>query len=111
MARALRSKIPGHSAGYHVVTRTHGRDFLLNADMKANFVPLLNYLKRLYYVKIGAFAVMSNHYHLLVRFADPEDVDPGEAMQRWNEYHADTLYMRNPSLEAMDRDTPCRATG
>ena len=87
MARKPRIKVPGHAAAYHVVTRTNGQEFRLDDYMKSYFIKTLSRLKDLFYLRYGSFTAMTNHYHILVNFADPEDIDPKEAMERWNTYH------------------------
>lgn len=93
--RQPRIKIPGHAAGYHIVTRVNNRDFRLNGNMKQTFINYLYKLRNLYYVEYAAFSILDNHYHILVRFADSEDIDPKDAMERWNSYHADSIFTRN----------------
>lgn len=91
--------MPGHAAGYHIVTRTRGQEYLFDARMKDYIIKLMHKLASLYYVEYGAFALLDNHYHLLVRFRDPDDIDPLEAIERWNAYHEGTLFTRTASLE------------
>jgi hypothetical protein len=103
MARKPRIKVPGHAAVYHVVNRVAHKHHKLDTYMKNYFLELLGKLKNLYYVKYIGFTILNNHYHLLLNFSDPEDVDPAEAMTRWNKYHEETPYTRNPVLQR-DRD-------
>ena len=99
MARRLRIKVPGHAAAYHVVSRTSQQDFLLDDHMKKTFIKKLKALKQLYYVRPISFAVLDNHFHALLCFRDPEDIDPKEAITRWNDYH-DKEYKLNASVPA-----------
>jgi len=99
MARRLRIKCPGHAGNYHVITRTNGQDFKLDDHMKDAFVTIIKRLQRLWYIRYVAFTVMTNHYHMLVNLKDPEDVDPKEAIKRWNDYH-DKEYKLNASVQA-----------
>lgn len=98
MARHPRIKIPGHAAGYHIVSRVRGRQHLLDEHLKQHFIKLLHTLKTLYYVNIISYSILDNHYHLLVNFRDPEDIQPSEAIKRWNDYHAGSTFMRNAQL-------------
>ena len=70
--------------------------------MKKRFLKTLRKLRSLFYVRYCGYAVLSNHYHILLNISDPEDIDPGEAIERWNTYH-EKEYMRNASLEANRR--------
>ena len=103
MARKPRIKIPGHAAVYHVVNRVNHKRHKLDFEMKNYFLELLGKLKNLYYVRYAGFTILDNHYHLLLNFLDPEDVDPAEAMERWNIYHKETPYTRKPTSQK-DRD-------
>jgi REP element-mobilizing transposase RayT len=88
---------------YHVVTRVNSRDFRLDAGLKEKFVKHLKKLKSLYYVEYGAYTILDNHYHLILRFSDPEDLNPAEAMKRWNAYHEGTVWKKdakNPEHQA-----------
>lgn len=102
MARRPRLKVKGKQGSFHVVTRTRGRDFLLDDRMKSFFVHALRKLQRLFYVRYSHFCCLSNHYHILLGLKHPNEVDPREAMQRWNAYH-DDMYKRNESVAA-ERD-------
>jgi len=99
MAQLPRIKAPGHAAAYHVITRVNSRDYRLNSYMKKRFCKILRKIRTLFYVKYCGYSILSNHYHLLVNMADPEDIDPKEAIQRWNDYH-EKEYQRNASIEA-----------
>ena len=97
--RTLRLKMSGIAAGYHVVSRVIHQNMLLNDDMKSYFVYLLRKMKTLYYVKYAAYAVLDNHFHLLLRFEDSRSIDPYDAIERWNAYHAKSGFGRNPDIE------------
>ncbi|MFH1708458.1 MAG: transposase [Planctomycetota bacterium] len=101
MARIPRIKLPGCTvAAYHVVSRVHGKDYRLDASLKEKFVKHLKKLAGLYYCRVGAFSVLDNHYHLILRFDDPEDVRPADAMKRWNTYHEGTIFKKDATNEA-----------
>jgi len=99
MARRLRIKVPGHAAAYHVVSRASQQDFLLDDHMKEIFIKKLKTLKTLFYVRPISFAVLDNHFHALLCFKDPEDIDPKEAIKRWNDYH-EKEYRLNANIQA-----------
>ena len=98
MARIRRIKLPGCTvAAYHVVTRVHSKDFRLDNSLKEKFLKHLKKLKTLYYVEYGSYTVLDNHYHLILRFDDPEAIRPEEAMKRWNAYHEGTVFKKDAS--------------
>ena len=65
MSRPLRIEFPG--AWYHVMNRgRRGDDIFSNARDFESFVTILTESADLWQVKIGAYCLMTNHYHLLV---------------------------------------------
>jgi len=99
MARRLRIKCPGHAGAYHIVSRTNGQDMRLDRHMKQVILDKLAELQTLFYSSIISYAILDNHLHILINLQDPEDIDPGEALERWNRYH-EKDYRRNVSLES-----------
>jgi len=65
MARALRILFEG--GNYHVINRGQSkRDIFLDAKDYKNFLDIMREACRTYQVKITAYCLMKNHYHLLV---------------------------------------------
>lgn len=66
--RRPRVKIPvGHpEAYYHCVSRVVGREFLLGEAEKEQFVRYMRLYEKLYGLRVISYAVMSNHFHILV---------------------------------------------
>jgi len=60
----------GQSNCYHVMSRTAGGEMLFGDIEKEAFVRVMRRLERFAGVEILTFAVMSNHFHLLVRVPD-----------------------------------------
>ena len=87
MGRNKRIKIRGRKAGFHLITRVHKREHLLNDHMKNFFVQTLRRLNELFFVEISNWAVLENHFHVLCRYEDYRKVDPDSAIFRWNRYH------------------------
>jgi len=102
MARRLRIKCPGHAGAYHVVSRTNGQEMRLDRHMKQVILDKLAELQTLFYSSIISYAILDNHLHILINLQDREDIDPKEAIERWNRYH-EKDYRRNASLES-DRE-------
>ena len=65
MARPLRIEYPG--AYYHVMNRGQSRrNIFMENKARQSFLDLLGDIARLWKVKIYAYCLMDNHYHLLV---------------------------------------------
>jgi len=66
VARPLRIEYPG--AYYHVMNRgLSRRDLFLEVQDRESFLDLLSDISRLWKVKIFAYCLMDNHYHLLLQ--------------------------------------------
>ena len=65
MASRKRHWVHPDSGSYHLISRTVGQAFLLSSLEKDYFVKLMFKLAKGFYIDIHAFAVMSNHFHIL----------------------------------------------
>ena len=78
MARTARWKVTGVEAWYHVYARIAGHrgEFPLSqAAVTRKLMEILEHFTTIYFCQVAAFAVMGNHYHLVLRF-DPEGPVP-----------------------------------
>lgn len=88
MARMRRLKYRDPRDGYyHVISRTVLKSFLLDDNAREKFVSILRKLSRVYFVKVVTFAVMSNHFHLVVRMLPREDFSDEEVEKRFKIYY------------------------
>jgi REP element-mobilizing transposase RayT len=56
----------GKPAVYHVISRVVNREFVLGREEKEHFVRLMRLYERFCGVRVLTFAVMSNHFHILL---------------------------------------------
>ena len=82
MARIRRLRVSGEEAFYHVVSRTVGQDFLLHDREKQKLFDIIKRYSALFFVKVIGYAIMSNHFHLLVRMETGENYSDEEVHQR-----------------------------
>ncbi|MDY7035489.1 MAG: transposase, partial [Thermodesulfobacteriota bacterium] len=69
MSRPLRIQFPG--AWYHVMNRgRHGEEIFAKKEDYLSFLDLLEELDEVYNVKVAAYCLLSNHYHLLIQTLD-----------------------------------------
>ena len=71
----------GEEAFYHIISRTVGQDFLLHDQEKQKLFDIIKRYSALFFVKVLGYAIMSNHFHLLVRMETGEDY-PDEAVHQ-----------------------------
>jgi len=80
MARPLRIQFPG--AFYHVMCRGNHKQRIFHTDADRNkFISLLIESLEIYSVRLHAYVLMDNHYHLLVQTMK---ANCGEFMRRFN---------------------------
>lgn len=86
--RQARLKIDSQLAWYHCYNRVVGtvQDRPFGPLEKEQFVRLLHRVHRLYAIRIVAYQVMSNHFHLLVQAPDREP-ETAEMCRRYAAFH------------------------
>lgn len=86
MARTKRALNPNHGIGfYHVISRTVGGEFMFRDVEKEAIVRLMRKAEVFCGVQILTYAVMSNHYHILVSVPPREDLSEEETLARVKE--------------------------
>lgn len=88
MARALRKKLVGQGAYYHLYNRVSGPvgDLPFNDIDKEKAFQMLEDLSRFFLIEPVSVTWMSNHYHIIC-FAPGEPPTPEDAAQRHNAYY------------------------
>ena len=79
--RRPRVKVEGEGF-YHVVSRIAGRRFLLDETEKGTLLGMIRAAAAFSGVEVYTFAVMSNHFHLLVRVPRRRAVEEKELLRR-----------------------------
>ena len=83
MARTRRIKLAGRDAIYHIMSRTAGRQMLLaDAGVKRDMLRALERSAEFSGVEVLGFALMDNHFHLVVRIPSPEGPVPEKEVLR-----------------------------
>lgn len=70
--------LEGKPAIYHCVSRVVNKDKVFGPKEKEQFVKLMRLYERFCHVHILAFAVMSNHFHILVEIPERPSKDPSD---------------------------------
>jgi REP element-mobilizing transposase RayT len=66
MARHVRIRVSG--GWYHILARGHNRERIFGGEADyADFLGRLQEMRQRYRVRVVAYCLMPNHYHLLVR--------------------------------------------
>jgi len=71
MTRMRRIKVNGEDAYYHIISRTVQQTYLMGNVEREKFVSIIKHYSDLYFVKVIAYCIMDNHFHLLVKM-EPE---------------------------------------
>ena len=92
MPRTARLRIKGEPAYYHIVSRTIHKQFLLGDVEKEKLIELIKKYQKLYLVKILGYAVMSNHFHLLVKTETDNKLTDEDIQRRVEKFYGKPLY-------------------
>jgi putative transposase len=95
--RLPRLKAPSHlsAAYYHCVSRVVDRRFILGDDEKGRFLHLVRFYERFSKVRVVAYCLMSNHFHILVEVPKRPNEQPSEA---WLIEHVRRCYGENTAF-------------
>ncbi len=85
--RTSRLKVTGRSAVYHCVTRVVGGAMLLDGRAKEVLRKQMWYMARFCGVEILTYCIMTNHFHVLVRVPEKQEVDDEELLARFSELY------------------------
>ncbi len=87
MPRIPRHLIKGDNRCYHVLSRTAGQQFLLGEAEKEFLLQRIRFLSTVYCVRIFTFAILSNHFHLLIQMEDARECSEEELQTRFRRYY------------------------
>ena len=98
--RRPRVKVEGEGF-YHVVSRIGGRRFLIDEAEKGILLSMIRAAAVFSGVELYTYAVMSNHFHLLVRVPRKQEVSDKELLRRM-----EALYMEHEMKQAQQAENP-----
>lgn len=75
---------------YHVISRIAGQQFLMNAEEKDILMRLMAKVATFSGVEVLTFALMDNHFHLLVKVPKTQHVDDMELVGKMRVLYGDT---------------------
>ena len=81
--------IDGEKAVYHVISRTALAGLPFGDVEKDEFVKILKWYSRIYFADVLGYAVMGNHFHLLVTMRPERDYSDEEIKKRFRLYYGD----------------------
>ena len=87
MPRIARFVRGSKSTVYHVISRTALNGLPIHDVDKSYLLNLIKRLKILYCVDVLGFALMGNHFHLVVRMYPEDEVSEEEVIKRYKEYY------------------------
>ena len=80
--RVARLKETGKRACYHVMSRVVDRQMVLGAEEKEKFRKLMRAVEGFSGVNVLTYAILDNHFHILVEVPEPEAVSDKELVRR-----------------------------
>jgi REP element-mobilizing transposase RayT len=72
MARPKRLLVAQDGGSMHITSRVVGREFLLGKHEKEYFLKLLKRFSAGFFIRVHAFCIMSNHFHIMVTWMSRE---------------------------------------
>ena len=95
-------KIGGAAAVYHCMTRTVNGEMLFKDREKEMLRKMLWQVADFSGVEILTYCVMSNHFHVLVRVPEPEDLSDAELMRRYKVLYPKPTKYQTASTKVME---------
>lgn len=89
MPRTSRLINDGEKTAYHVMSRTALPDYPFEDVEKDAFVKILKRLARVYFAEIHGYAVMGNHFHVLVTMRPEGQYGDAEIKERYRHYYGE----------------------
>ena len=86
----MRRMLSGGEGYYHVISRITGQQFLMNAEEKDVLMRSMFNVAIFSGVEILTFALMDNHFHLLVKVPRAHEVDEAELLKKMRVLYGDT---------------------
>lgn len=80
--RVARLKESGRRACYHVMSRVVDRQMVLGGVEKEKFRRLMRSVASFSGVKVLTYAILDNHFHILVEVPEPEELSDKELIER-----------------------------
>lgn len=66
MSRMKRQWVSQEAGSFHIISRVVGDQFLLGSKEKEYFVQLIKQYAQGYFVRVHAYCIMDNHFHMMV---------------------------------------------
>ena len=98
MPRIARFVRESTSTVYHVISRTALPGLPIHDGDKTCLLSLIKRLKILYCVDVLGFALMGNHFHLVVRMHPENEVPDEVILKRYRDYYGDDKFLGKDQL-------------
>ncbi|MDR1011313.1 MAG: transposase [Opitutaceae bacterium] len=100
--RTSRIKIHGEDAVYHCISRTVNGERLFDEDAKEMFRRQMWQIADYCGVSILTYAIMENHFHVLVRVPKKAPISDGEHLRRYRLLYPEPTRFQTASLAAVE---------
>ena len=102
--RKCRTNLPNRC--YHLISRVAHRAFFLDADERTRLAELIRRAAAFSGVKLLAYSVMSNHFHVFVYIGRPEALSDAEIVRRISALCTDVRFVWHSSLTLLPPRSP-----
>lgn len=99
--RRKRIRVRGQRAYYHSISRIVAGDFLLGSEEKEVFVRILRQTAEFSGVELVTYAVLDNHFHVLLSVPPATEVPDDVLLQRYRRLYHDDTSPHQPKAEVM----------
>ena len=100
--RVRRTKVSGAAAVYHCMTRTVNGEMLFKDREKEMLRKMLWQAADFSGVEILTYCIMSNHFHVLVRVPEKEELSDAELMRRYKVLYPKPTKYQSASTKVME---------
>lgn len=100
--RRKRIRMIGQGAYYHCISRVVAGEALFGEAEKAVFRKMLGQVAEFCGVEVLTYALMSNHFHLLVHVPAPQTLDDAELIRRYRALYGERIPAHAPNPEVIE---------
>ncbi len=103
MPRVPRLLLDDRPSIYHVMSRTALDGYPFDDACKDRLLALIKQFSELYFCEILGFALMGNHFHVLIRMMPANAIHDSHVIARFHERYGEDAYFHSSQLDTLRR--------